>query len=90
MRKQLLNIQVETMAIAMPSCKWLLWLAWGLRIHRGEVLGTRGKICWKHFPLEGGCLRAREKWSFLECYSMVKMIPSEQARRTENVGFGIT
>jgi hypothetical protein len=34
--------------------------------------------------------RAWKKWSFSECLNIMKRIPSERARRIENVGFGIT
>ena len=37
-----------------------------------------------------GCLRARAKRSFSQCQTIVKMKPTERARRDEEVGFGIT
>ena len=37
-----------------------------------------------------GLNKAGEKWSFSECQNMVKMVPSERARRNKDVGFGIT
>ena len=37
-----------------------------------------------------GCLRARAKRSFSQCENIMKMIPTERARRTENVSAGIT
>ena len=37
-----------------------------------------------------GCLRAREKRSFSQCQTIVKMKPTERARRNKDVGFGIT
>ena len=37
-----------------------------------------------------GCLRARAKRSFSQCQTIVKMKPTERARRNEDVGFGIT
>ena len=37
-----------------------------------------------------GLIKGREKWSFSECKNMVKMIPTEWARRNKEVGFGIT
>jgi hypothetical protein len=41
-------------------------------------------------PSQGGCLEARAKWLFSECVNIMKMIPSEQARRDEEVGVGFT
>jgi hypothetical protein len=63
-----------------------------------EDEGTIGKrceelaeiFCRKRFPLEGCSLRAREKWSFSKYGNLMKMIPSERARQTKIVGFGIT
>ena len=37
-----------------------------------------------------GCLRARAKWSFSVCQTIVKMIPTERARRNEEVSVGFT
>ena len=37
-----------------------------------------------------GCLRARAKRSFSQCQTIVKMKPTERARRNEEVGFGFT
>ena len=37
-----------------------------------------------------GCLSARAKSSFSECQNMIKMIPTEQARRDEEVSAGFT
>ena len=37
-----------------------------------------------------GCLRARTKRSFSQCQTIVKMKPTEQARRNEEVGVGFT
>ena len=62
----------------------------GRQILREEVRNDRGKICRKQFSLGGGCLRTREKWSFSQCQTIVKMISSEQARRDEDVGVEFT
>ena len=40
--------------------------------------------------LGGGCLQARAKWSFSLCENIMEMIPTESARRTENMIVGIT
>ena len=37
-----------------------------------------------------GCLHAREKRTFSQCQTIVKMKPTERARRYEEMGFGIT
>ena len=37
-----------------------------------------------------GCLRARAKWSFPLCQTIVKMIPKVWARRDEYVDVGFT
>ena len=37
-----------------------------------------------------GCLRARAKRSFSQCQTIVKMKPTERARRNEDAVFGIT
>ena len=37
-----------------------------------------------------GLVRARVKWSFPLCQTIVKMIPKVLARRDEDVGFGFT
>ena len=37
-----------------------------------------------------GCLCARTKWSFSECQNIMKVTPTERARRDEEIGFGIT
>ena len=37
-----------------------------------------------------GCLSARAKRSFSQCQTIVKMKPTERARRDEEMGFGIT
>ncbi len=37
-----------------------------------------------------GCLRARAKRSFSQCQTIVKVKPTERARRDEEVGFGFT
>ena len=37
-----------------------------------------------------GCLRARAKWTFSQCQTILKMKPTERARRDEEMGFGIT
>ena len=37
-----------------------------------------------------GCLRARTKRSFSQFQTIVKMKPTEQVQRHEDVGFGIT
>ena len=34
--------------------------------------------------------RAGKKWAFLVCQNIMKVIPTERARRNEEVGFGIT
>ena len=40
--------------------------------------------------LRRGLNKGRGKWSFSECQNMVKMVPSERARQSEEVGFGMT
>ena len=40
--------------------------------------------------LPEGLIKRKGKWSFLECQNTVKIIPSERARRNEDMGFGIT
>ena len=40
-------------------------------------------------PSLRGYLRARAKRSFSQCQTIVKMKPTERARRNEDVGFGI-
>ena len=37
-----------------------------------------------------GCLSARAKRSFSQCQTIVKMKPTERARRDKEVGLGIT
>ena len=62
----------------------------GRGILREEVRSPRGKIHRKGFPLGKAGYRAGEKWAFSESVNMVEVTSSERARRTEEVGFGIT
>ena len=60
-----------------------------------EIAGRkRGKLAerigGKRFSLSKGLVKCKGKMVISECQNMVKMIPSEQARQNEEVGFGIT
>ena len=49
------------MIIAMPSCKWLLWLAWGWKNHPGEVRRPSRKNSPDKFPSRRSCFKGKGK-----------------------------
>ena len=66
----------------------MVGLPGGRGIGRSAI--TSRKIRRKGFPLGKAGYRAGVKWSFPESVNMVEVMSSEWARRTEEVGFGIT
>ena len=67
-----------------------MWLSWGEGIHREEVRETRGTIRRKSFSLGGAEEGQGHNGHLQNVTHMAKMIPTERARRDEEVGFGIT
>lgn len=73
----------------MQSCKWLLWLAWEWRMHRGETQKDHGKNPRKGVSLGGGWLGVKAKWSFLVCQTIVKMIVTERKMVISSMSMGL-
>ena len=64
-------------------------------MHSEEVWSSRGKKWWngETTPRRGSTerlWRGKVNMVISQCANIVKVVPSERARRMENVGFGIT